>query len=150
MMAQAEARTAERNVSYVEAYADQTGLPSGGADLVTCSQSAFREMLRRIAGTHRERGMPVRGWRKARHLERWEASGRFRFVREILLHGVEEGDAARLIGTAYSLGPLTVLLADGVGEDELGLGALKDTARRVMGDRPWPWLIGYRVRLGVK
>jgi hypothetical protein len=54
-----------------------------------------------------------------------EASGRFRFVREVLLHGVEEGDAARLIGTAYSLGPLTVLLADGVGEGQLGLAALK-------------------------
>jgi SAM-dependent methyltransferase len=190
MVAQAEARTAERNVSYVEAYADQTGLPSGEADLVTCSQSfhwmepepvlaeavrllrdggvfaaydydwppvvhweveaAFGQMLRRIAQIRRKRGLPVGGWRKAQHLERMEASGRFRFVREVLLHGVEEGDAARLIGTAYSLGPLTVLLADGVDEDELGLAALKDTARRVMGDRPWPWLIGYRVRLGVK
>lgn len=190
MVAQAEAQTAERNVSYVEAYADHTGLPSGEADLVTCSQSfhwmepepalaeavrllrdggvfaaydydwppvvqweveaAFGEMLRRIAQNRRERGMPVGGWRKTQHLERMEASGRFRFVREVVLHGIEEGDAERLIGTASSLGPLTVLLADGVSEDELGLAALKDTARRVMGDGVWTWRIGYRVRLGVK
>jgi ubiquinone/menaquinone biosynthesis C-methylase UbiE len=115
MVAQAEARTAERNVSYVEAYADQTGLPSGEADLVTCSQSfhwmepepvlaeavrlirdsgvfaaydydrppvvhweveaAFGEMLRRIAEAHRERGMPVGGWRKAQHSSGWRRAG---------------------------------------------------------------------------
>lgn len=190
MVAEARAQTRQSNVSYVEAYADRTGLPAGEADLVTCSQSfhwmqpeptleeavrllreggvfaaydydwppvvhweveaAFQEMLRQLAKHRREHGMVVVGPRKAQHLERLEASGRFRFVREVVLHGIEEGDAERLIGAAYALGPLTVLLSHGLSEDDLGLAALKDTARRVLGDRTWTWRIGYRVRLGVK
>ncbi len=39
MRAVAEARTAETNVRYVDAFAAETGLPAGSADLVTCSQS---------------------------------------------------------------------------------------------------------------
>ena len=39
MVAQARAATSAANVCYVEAYADDTGLPSGGADLVTCAQA---------------------------------------------------------------------------------------------------------------
>jgi ubiquinone/menaquinone biosynthesis C-methylase UbiE len=39
MVAQARAATPAPNVRYVEAYADDTGLPPGGADLVTCSQA---------------------------------------------------------------------------------------------------------------
>jgi ubiquinone/menaquinone biosynthesis C-methylase UbiE len=190
MAAQAEAQTAEPNVSYVIAYASDTGLEPGEADIVTCSQSfhwmepkstlaeatrllrsggvfaaydydwppvvqweveaAFREMLDRIAEFRSGRGMAIGNWRKAQHLERMERSGRFRFVREVVLHGTEHGDAERLIGAAHSLGPMTVLLADGVGEDELGLEALKEVAHRVLGDRTWTWLMGYRVRLGIK
>ncbi|HEX7254815.1 MAG TPA: class I SAM-dependent methyltransferase [Gaiellaceae bacterium] len=39
MRAVAERRTPEGNVRYVDAFASETGLPDGGADLVTCSQS---------------------------------------------------------------------------------------------------------------
>jgi SAM-dependent methyltransferase len=39
MLAQAEAATAADNVRFVQAYAQATGLPEGGADLVTCSQA---------------------------------------------------------------------------------------------------------------
>jgi len=39
MLAQAEAATAAGNVRFVQAYAQATGLPEGGADLVTCSQA---------------------------------------------------------------------------------------------------------------
>jgi len=39
MLAQAEAATAADNVRFVQAYAQATGLPDVGADLVTCSQA---------------------------------------------------------------------------------------------------------------
>jgi SAM-dependent methyltransferase len=39
MLAVAEAQTAQANIRYVEAFAHETGLPEGCADLVTCSQS---------------------------------------------------------------------------------------------------------------
>ena len=39
MRDQAEAATAAENVRFVQAYAQETGLPDGVADIVTCSQS---------------------------------------------------------------------------------------------------------------
>jgi SAM-dependent methyltransferase len=39
MRAQAERQTAAQNVRYVRAFAQETGLPDGEADIVTCSQS---------------------------------------------------------------------------------------------------------------
>ena len=39
MRAQAEAATSRENVRFVQAYAQETGLPGGVADIVTCSQS---------------------------------------------------------------------------------------------------------------
>jgi hypothetical protein len=84
------------------------------------------------------------------HLERMRESGHFRFVREIVLHSRELGNAARIIGMALSLGPLVVLLDRGMTEDELGLAQLRDTAARTLGDESSEWFVSYRVRLGVK
>src|SRR5438093_936172 len=39
MRARAEAQTSATNVRYVGAFAQETGLPDGAADVVTCSQS---------------------------------------------------------------------------------------------------------------
>jgi SAM-dependent methyltransferase len=39
MLARARATTADANVTFVEAYADATGLEAGSADIVTCAQS---------------------------------------------------------------------------------------------------------------
>lgn len=39
MVERARAATDAENVSYVEAFASETGLPAGGADLVTCAQA---------------------------------------------------------------------------------------------------------------
>jgi SAM-dependent methyltransferase len=39
MLARAQATTADANVTFVEAYADATGLEAGSADIVTCAQS---------------------------------------------------------------------------------------------------------------
>jgi hypothetical protein len=84
------------------------------------------------------------------HLDRMRESGHFRFVREAVLHSRERGSAARIVGMALSLGPLTVLLNDGVSEEEIGLAALRDVASRALGDREVELLLGYRVRLGVR
>ena len=51
---------------------------------------------------------------------------------------------------ALSLGPLTVLLNDGVSEEEIGLAALREVASRALGGREVELLLGYRVRLGVR
>jgi ubiquinone/menaquinone biosynthesis C-methylase UbiE/protein-tyrosine-phosphatase len=84
------------------------------------------------------------------HLERMRESGRFRRTRELFVHGVEEGDAERVIGFALSLGTIAGLTREGSTEDELGLTDLRAVAKRVIGDRPVPWFVGYRVRVGIR
>jgi SAM-dependent methyltransferase len=192
MLTVAQARTSEWNVRYVEAFAQETGLPDGSADIVTCSQSfhwmerepvlaeaarvlgrggvfaaydydmpplvhpeidaAFREHLelrRRYRDVHEVEA----GWTrtpKASHLDAIRDSGRFSYARDAVFHDVAEGDADAIVGLAQSLGLVPELRALGVGEDELGLTRLAEVADRVVGDRKVPWVLGYRVRLGVK
>jgi SAM-dependent methyltransferase len=188
MREQAEAATAAANVRFVEAYAQETGLAEGAADLVTCSQSfhwmepeptlteaarilrpggvfaaydydwppvvhweveaAFEELIRRSARLRDPHGNPL--YPKSGHLDRIRESGHFRFARELVLHSRERGSAERILGMALSLGPLTVLLRQGVSEEDVGLAELRNVAGRVLGERDADLYLGYRVRLGVK
>ena len=179
-------------VEYREAYAQETGLDDGCADLVTCSQSlhwmepeptfaeaarllrpggvfaaydydwppvvdpevdeAYAEYQRRRAGFRRRHGIQRGGdrWPKEEHLERMRASGRFDYCREILLHSVEDGDAARVVGFTRSLGLPVVDMTYEDADDELGVNELAAVAQRVLGDRTVPFVFGYRVRVGVR
>jgi ubiquinone/menaquinone biosynthesis C-methylase UbiE len=92
----------------------------------------------------------VHQWNKGGHLERMRQSGRFRYVKEVVLHHVESGGAERLVGLALSQGEIASLLKHGVGEDEIGITALRETARRALGDSIVPWFWSYRLRMGVK
>jgi SAM-dependent methyltransferase len=170
------ARGQADTVRSVEAYSHDTGLPAGSADIVTCSQSfhwmdpasTLAEVARLLrpggvfaaydyawaacnARAHQfgEPGEPDTRWAKSGHLGRIRESGHFRFAREVLLHHVEEGDAERFCGLTVTVGLLERWLRAGKSEDDLGLDTLRAVARRVMGDRAWPWYIGYHVRLGV-
>ena len=188
MRDQAEAATAAENVRFVQAYAQETGLPDAGADIVTCSQSfhwmepeptlaeaarilrpggvfaaydydwppvvhpdveaAFETMVERIGMRRALEGQPRHT--KDMHLERIRQSGHFRFAREIVLHSRDRGTAARIVGMALSLGPLTVMLKDGVSEEEIGLAALRGAVATALGDREVDMFLSYRVRLGVR
>lgn len=111
-------------------------------------EQAFTELVRRVG---KARGIPAKlRYDKSGHLERIEASGHFRFAREVVLHSRERGGAQRIVGMALSLGPLAVLLEGGMSEEELGLAQLRDAAARAFGEREVDFLIGYRVRLAVK
>jgi SAM-dependent methyltransferase len=112
-------------------------------------EAAFEEMLRRLRTGRRPDGERMR-YAKEGHLERIKSSGHFRYAREIVLHSKERGGAGRIVGMALSLGPLTVMLQNGMTEEDLGLAALRETARRVLGDREVDIYLGYRVRLGVR
>lgn len=87
---------------------------------------------------------------KLEHAARMRSSGHFRYVREVLLHGVEEGGAERIEGLVLALGPIVRRLEEGATEEELGLTELQAVARRVLGDRSAPWLFSYRMRIGVR
>jgi len=70
----------------------------------------------------------LRRWSKEEHLKRMEASGCFRFTREVVVHHVEEGNAERLIGLTRSQGNVAMLLKKGLSELELGMQKLKEVA----------------------
>jgi ubiquinone/menaquinone biosynthesis C-methylase UbiE len=180
MLELAKARTAAPNVEYRAGYAHATGVADGSADVVTCAQSfhwmepepALAEAARilrpgavfaaydydvpplvepevdaafaRYLAARREAGvrMGAARWPKHEHLARIKASGRFSSTRELVLHGEAEGGADHVVGFAQAIG---ARIGDAVTTDEL-----EETARRVLGDRVIPWLVPYRVRLGIR
>jgi hypothetical protein len=75
-------------------------------------------------------------------------SGVFREARELVVHSIEEGDGARLVGFALSEGSMRTLLVTGVTEREVGLDRLRNAAASM--PEPVPWLIGYRLWIGRK
>ncbi len=91
----------------------------------------------------------VQRWPKKQHLERIRASGHFRYVKELVLHNIEMGNAKRFVGIAYS-NRIGRLLRQGISEEDLGFDRFKATVRRVLGDEPVPWYLSYHVRLGIK
>jgi SAM-dependent methyltransferase len=112
-------------------------------------ESAFEEVLRRVRAGRRPDGGPMR-FSKEGHLDRIKGSGHFRYAREIVFHSRDRADAQRIVGMAFSLGPLTVLLGNGQSEEELGLAALREAAERALGHRTVDIVVGYRIRLGVR
>jgi SAM-dependent methyltransferase len=89
-------------------------------------------------------------WPKPEHIDRIRSSGLFRFAREVHCHGEGTIDAGRLIGLAHSIGGPLALFDGRAPEVSATMDTLRETAQRVLGDRWWPTLTGYTIRLGVK
>lgn len=192
MIERARTATEQPNVRYVEAYAADTELQAGQADLVTCWQSfhwmepqpvlaeaarllrdggafaacdydvppfvepeldeTFAALMRARREARQRLALPAGGssWPKDGHLGQIGESGRFRYVRELVAHGWRETDAERMIGLAESIGGPREIFgkqAPKVGET---FERLRETAMRVLGDRTWPLLLNYRLRIGIK
>ncbi len=88
-------------------------------------------------------------WDKAGHLGRMEASGCFRYVKEVAVHHIDQGNAERLTGLLLTQGFVQSLLKKGVTEADLGLPALRRIAAQNLGAVPRPFLWSARVRIGV-
>ena len=115
-------------------------------------EQAYADCQARAHAAEQAHGLSrdVRSWNKGGHLERMRESQRFRYTREILLHHAEQGGAERLVGLMLSQGGIAALVKHGVGEDEIGIAALREAARAALGDAIVPWYFGYRMRVGVK
>ena len=74
----------------------------------------------------------------------------FRFVKEILVHSIETGDAERLVGLWRSQGSVATLMKHGMTEAEIGLDALVRAAKHALGDSTVPWYWSYRVRIALR
>lgn len=110
---------------------------------------AYNELVERLDKIRQEFG-GVQRWPKKQHLERIQASGYFRYVKELVVHTIEMGNAERFIGMVSS-SHIGRILKQAVGrEKDLGVDVFQATVRRVIGDEPMPWYFSYRVRLGIK
>lgn len=116
------------------------------------AEAAYIDVMRRATAIDRERGFTsgLQEWRKDQHLERMQASGRFRYTREVTLHNIEMGSAERLVGLAMSQGQVASLLKRGLSETEIELDRLREIARQTLGEGVSSWYFSYRVRLGIK
>lgn len=91
----------------------------------------------------------VRQWDKSQHLARMQASGCFRYAREIVVHHEDSGNAERLVGLLLSQGGVMTLRKRGVSEEEIGITRFREQAQQALGDAPQTWYWSSRVRLGV-
>lgn len=115
------------------------------------TQAAYRRFT---AGVHHLEQVHSIGenlvtFEKSGHLERMQASGRFRFTREFMLHHIDEGSAGRLVGLALSLGSVQALRRTGLSDEEIGLDSLRHELAALGQDKPEPWYWTSRVRVGI-
>ena len=108
-----------------------------------------QEIGKRFVELVRERGLThsLKIWSKEQHLERMRESAHFRFTREVLLHHIEQGDAARFLEMMRSnaLSHQFQFTEQEIGFDRLSLAAFQS-----LGSEPIPWYVSYRVRIGIK
>ncbi len=177
------------HIEYREGLAQQTGLPDGCADIVTCAQAFHwmeptatlaevarilrpgglfaaydydapptinweldrlaQELTLRFVQLIQERGLAhtIKIWPKDKHLDHMRESGHFRFTREVTLHALEQGDAARYLAMMRSSAFSQQFQFT---EQETGLDRLSSAASQLLGAEPVPWYWSYRVRIGVK
>jgi ubiquinone/menaquinone biosynthesis C-methylase UbiE len=91
----------------------------------------------------------VKHWEKKLHLSRMEASGCFRFTKEIVMHHIDNGNADRFVGLLLSQGSVMSLIKLGVSEDKLGITSLREAAKQMLGSDQRPWYWSSRIRYGV-
>lgn len=112
---------------------------------------AYEECLRGIWANEKvlEVAAPLQQWEKEGHVARMQASNCFRYVKEIVLHHIEQGNAERFVGILLSQGGVRSLLKRGLTEEDLGIDRFREIANRMLGaeDRPWIW--SSRVRFGI-
>jgi ubiquinone/menaquinone biosynthesis C-methylase UbiE len=87
---------------------------------------------------------------KAQHLERLQASGCFRWVREFFMHTREEREAARIAQLPLAFGSVARRLNEGASEEDLGLDRLRRTVEQRLGARDATLWWSYRVRIAAK
>ncbi|HLW02226.1 MAG TPA: class I SAM-dependent methyltransferase [Ktedonobacterales bacterium] len=108
-----------------------------------------QEMSMRLVALVRERGLPqnLQIWPKNKSLDPLRESAHFRFTREVLLHSIEHGDAARYLEMMQSNAFSGQVQFN---EQEIDFDRLSRAALHYIGSEPIPWYFSYRVRIGVK
>lgn len=120
-----------------------TGHWEAEAAYALCSAKAQQlEKERQVSAT-------VKNWEKSQHLARMQASGCFRYTKEIVVHQLDRGNAERLVGLLLSQGGVMTLLKNGASEADLGIDVFRDTVQQILGSAPQTWYWSSRVRIGI-
>jgi SAM-dependent methyltransferase len=103
----------------------------------------------RVMELVRERGLAqsLKIWPKNKSLDPLRESSIFRFTREVMLHHIERGDAARFLEMMQSSAFNNQFQFT---EQEIGFDRLRQAALQYIGPEPIPWYFSYRVRIGIK
>lgn len=115
-------------------------------------EQVYQEVDERFDELLQERGLTgnLPRWAKDTHLDRMRGSGHFRFTRELFLHHVERGDAARFVEMALTNAYSQQFKLQTITEQEIGFDRLTRAASQALGSKPIPWYFSYRVRIGIK
>lgn len=115
------------------------------------ADAAYEACMEQVRACERQtpQPAPVRRWEKEQHLARMQASGCFRYVKEVVLHHLDEGNAERLVGLLLSQGGVMSMLKAGYTEAQLGIVEFRQVAERTLGAEPYPWLWSSRLRYGI-
>jgi SAM-dependent methyltransferase len=87
---------------------------------------------------------------KARHIERLQASGRFRWVREFFLHRHDTRGPEAIALLPLAFGPVARKLSEGATPEQLGLDRLREAIDRRIGAHEATLWWSYRVRCAIK
>jgi SAM-dependent methyltransferase len=116
-------------------------------------EQVYQEIDKHFTELLRERGLSetlYTKWPKHTHFDRMRDSGHFRFTRELFLHHIEQGDAARFLEMILTSGYSYQFKLKTITEQELGFDRLRRAALQTLGSKPIPWYFSYRVRIGIK
>ena len=115
------------------------------------AEAAYEDCMERVR--EYERALPstssLRHWSKDEHLRRMQASGYFRFTKEIVVHHTDKGNAERLVGLLLSQGSVMTLLKNGISEEKIGIDRFREMAQQTLGMEEQTWYWSSRIRLGV-
>lgn len=115
-------------------------------------EQVYQEIDKRLIELLRKRGLAenLKMWSKEAHLNHMHESGHFRFIREVLLHHIEQGDAARFLEMVLTNAFSHLFKLKTVTEQEIGFDRVREAAFQHIGSESIPWYFSYRVRIGVK
>ena len=109
---------------------------------------SFIERVTELEAVH-DVSFGLKRWTKNEHLKRMKASACFRFVKEVVVHHIEEGNAERFVGLTRSQGNVATLLKKGLSEQDLGLNEFQGIASEKLGKIRKPWYFSSRIRVGI-
>jgi len=92
---------------------------------------------------------PIQIWDKSQHLARMQSSGCFQYIKEVVIHHIETGNAERLEGILLSQGSVMTLLKGGLSESQIGLDTFRRKVLQALGMELKPWYWCSRVRIGI-